>query len=544
MKKRVLALMLAASMCASLAACGGSSAKETSAPETQAASASESEAAGETVAEGDPVKGGTLTISLSASPSKLDPIHYSGTYESQIIKEVCDTLIEYNSDLSEYVPCLATEWTASEDGKTYVFKIREGVKFHKKQYQNGRELTAEDVAYSLNRSGQLSDSNRLSMLENAEVTGDYEVTCTLKSANSSFLTALTDAGNAIVPKEEVEGWGDEFGNHLVGTGPFVLESFQLDQQAVLQKNADYWMAEPNVDTLVFKVITDSTQAVNALQTGEVDIAMDLKGEAVQTVRDNPDLTLLETAGLHVAYLYFNMEQGPTADINVRKALIEAVNVEEMVAALYKYGEAQKASLPLPPGSWGYDASLESKVPGYDPEDAKKLLAEAGYGDGLTLDLYISDTEVRQNMAVLLQAYWAQVGVTLNIHASEWGTFSEVAMSNNANVYGMSWTWYPDPYFFLNKLFSTEEWGGIGNGQHYSKAEVDDLLQKALEATDQADRADYYKQALSLIVDDLPGLFYANENVIYGVNGRVHDFIQRADGTVKIVTQENNVWVTD
>ena len=544
MKKRVLALMLAASMCASLAACGGSSAKETSAPETQAASASESEAAGETVAEGDPVKGGTLTISLSASPSKLDPIHYSGTYESQIIKEVCDTLIEYNSDLSEYVPCLATEWTASEDGKTYVFKIREGVKFHKGQYQDGRELTAEDVAYSLNRSGQLSDSNRLSMLENAEVTGDYEVTCTLKSANSSFLTALTDAGNAIVPKEEVEGWGDEFGNHLVGTGPFVLESFQLDQQAVLQKNADYWIAEPNVDTLVFKVITDSTQAVNALQTGEVDIAMDLKGEAVQTVRDNPDLTLLETAGLHVAYLYFNMEQGPTADINVRKALIEAVNVEEMVAALYKYGEAQKASLPLPPGSWGYDASLESKVPGYDPEDAKKLLAEAGYGDGLTLDLYISDTEVRQNMAVLLQAYWAQVGVTLNIHASEWGTFSEVAMSNNANVYGMSWTWYPDPYFFLNKLFSTEEWGGIGNGQHYSKAEVDDLLQKALEATDQADRADYYKQALSLIVDDLPGLFYANENVIYGVNGRVHDFIQRADGTVKIVTQENNVWVTD
>lgn len=544
MKKRVLALMLAASMCASLAACGGSSAKETSAPETQAAAASESEAAGETVAEGDPVKGGTLTISLSASPSKLDPIHYSGTYESQIIKEVCDTLIEYNSDLSEYVPCLATEWTASEDGKTYVFKIREGVKFHKGQYQDGRELTAEDVAYSLNRSGQLSDSNRLSMLENAEVTGDYEVTCTLKSANSSFLTALTDAGNAIVPKEEVEGWGDEFGNHLVGTGPFILESFQLDQQAVLQKNADYWMAEPNVDTLVFKVITDSTQAVNALQTGEVDIAMDLKGEAVQTVRDNPDLTLLETAGLHVAYLYFNMEQGPTADINVRKALIEAVNVEEMVAALYKYGEAQKASLPLPPGSWGYDASLESKVPGYDPEDAKKLLAEAGYGDGLTLDLYISDTEVRQNMAVLLQAYWAQVGVTLNIHASEWGTFSEVAMSNNANVYGMSWTWYPDPYFFLNKLFATDEWGGIGNGQHYSKAEVDDLLQKALEATDQADRADYYKQALSLIVDDLPGLFYANENVIYGVNGRVHDFIQRADGTVKIVTQENNVWVTD
>lgn len=545
MKKRILALALVASMCVSLAACGNSGSKGTTgASESSSAAASETTASGKTEAEGDPVKGGTLTISLSASPSKLDPIHYSGTYESEIIKNVCDTLIEYSSDLSEYVPSLATDWTVSDDGMTYVFNIRQGVKFQKGKYQDGREMTAEDVAYSLNRSGELSDSNRLSMLDKAEATGDYEVTCTLKTANSSFLTALTDAGNAIVPKEEVEGWGDDFGSHLVGTGPFSLESFQLDQQAVLKKNTDYWLAEPNLDEVIFKVITDSTQAANALQTGELDVAMDLKGESVQKVKDNADLTLLETPGLHVAYIYFNMEQGPTADIKVRKALIEAVNVEEMVASLYKYGEAQKASLPLPPGSWGYDASLESKVPGYDPEDAKALLAEAGYGDGLTLDLYISDTEVRQNMAVLLQAYWAQVGVTLNIHASEWGTFSEVAMSNNADVYGMSWTWYPDPYFFLNKLFSTDEFGGIGNGQHYSNAQVDELLQKALEATDQADRADYYKQALALIVDDLPGLFYANENVIYGVNGRVHDFIQRADNTVKFVTTENNVWVTD
>ena len=208
-------------------------------------------------------------------------------------------------------------------------------------------MTAEDVAYSLNRSGELSDSNRLSMLDKAEATGDYEVTCTLKTANSSFLTALTDAGNAIVPKEEVEGWGDDFGSHLVGTGPFSLESFQLDQQAVLKKNVDYWLAEPNLDEVIFKVITDSTQAANALQTGELDVAMDLKGESVQKVKDNADLTLLETPGLHVAYIYFNMEQGPTADIKVRKALIEAVNVEKMVASLYKYGEAQKASLPLP-----------------------------------------------------------------------------------------------------------------------------------------------------------------------------------------------------
>ena len=521
MKKRILAVLIAAVMTISSA--------------IGAVSVSAAE---------EPVKGGTLTISLAASPGKLDPVLYTGVYEGQVIKQICDNLIEYNSDLSEFVPCLATEWSTPDEGKTYVFKIREGVKFHPGEYQDGRELTAEDVAYSLNRSATESTSNRLAMLEKAEVTGDYEVTCTLKTVDASFLTALTDAGNVIVPQEEVEGWGADFGAHLVGTGPFMMESFELDVQTVMKKNADYWMAEPNVDKLVFKVITEATQAANALQTGEIDMATDLKGEAVQIIRDSEDFTLLETPGLHVAYLYFNMEQGATADERVRQALIEAINVEEMVAALYKYGEATPASLPLPPGSWGYDETLEGTIPTYNPEHAKELLAEAGYADGLELDLYISDTEVRQNMAVLVQAYLAQVGVTLNIHASEWAAFSEVAMSNNADIFGMSWTWYPDPFFFLNKIFATSEWGGIGNGQHYSNEEVDSLLQQALEVSEQEERAALYKEALAIITADLPGLFYANEGVIYGVSGNVHDFVQRADNTIKIVTPENNVWVSE
>lgn len=182
MKKRILAVLIAAVMTISSA--------------IGAVSVSAAE---------EPVKGGTLTISLAASPGKLDPVLYTGVYEGQVIKQICDNLIEYNSDLSEFVPCLATEWSTPDEGKTYVFKIREGVKFHPGEYQDGRELTAEDVAYSLNRSATESTSNRLAMLEKAEVTGDYEVTCTLKTVDASFLTALTDAGNVIVPQEEVEG---------------------------------------------------------------------------------------------------------------------------------------------------------------------------------------------------------------------------------------------------------------------------------------------------------------------------------------------------
>ena len=550
MKRKSLALALAAVLCvSSLTACGSSgndSKKDTADKGTEAGTESGSETKQvekeKIEVPDEPTKGGTLTVSLSSSPRNLDPAKYTGSYEGQVINNVCDRVVEYNKDLSEIVPSLAESWTVSDDGLTYVFKIRQGVKFQKGEYQDGREMTAEDIAYSLNRSAKDSSLNRLDMLENAEVTGDWEVTCTLAEPNAAFLTALTDAGNSVVPKEEVEGWGDDFGAHLVGTGPFAMESFELDQQSVLVKNPDYWVAEPNLDKLVFKVITDSNQAANALKTGEIDIASSITGEAVQSVRDDSKLQLMEMPGLHVAYIYFNQVNGPTADKKVREALIKAINVEEMTASIYQYGEAVPAKLSLPPGSWGYDASCEELVPDYDPEGAKKLLAEAGYPDGFECDLYISNTALREKMATLVQAYLkTNLNVTVNINKSEWGTFSESASSGNADMYGMSWTWYPDPYFFLNKLFSSKEIGALGNGQGFSNPEVDQLLDDALKATDQNERADMYKKALRIVTEELPGIFYSNENVIHGLNPEVQDFVQKADNQMFFVTPWTNVW---
>lgn len=551
MKKRILSFALALTMTASLlAACGskpgteetkaGSASNETGANQEGEAETYASSTGGE-----NPVKGGVLTISLASSPKHLDPINYTGVYESQIIAQVCDRLVEYNQELSEITPSLATEWTVSEDGKVYTFKIREGVKFHKGEYQEGRELTAEDVAYSLNRSAKESSLKRLDMLESAEATGDYEVVCTLKNPDAAFLTALTDAGNSIVPKEEVEGHGDAFGENLVGSGPFMMKKFELDQQTELVKNADYWLVEPNLDGVVFKVVSDSNQAVNALKAGEIQMATDLVGEAVQLVKDDESIVYLEKTGLHVAYIYFNQANGPTADKRVREALIKGVDVEKMTNAIYQYGEASPATLPLPPGSWGYDESLESTVPTFDPEAAKELLKEAGYDENnkLELNLYISNAPARKTMAEIFKNELKQnLGVEVTINVNEWGPFSEVASSGKADIYCMSWTWYPDPFFFLNKLFASSEIGALGNGQGFSNEEVDKLLADALLETDQAKRAELYKQALALIVAELPGIYYANENVIYGVAPQLKDFSLRADKTIKLVTPEGNAYL--
>lgn len=494
--------------------------------------------------------GGTLTVSLASSPSKLDPIHYSGTYEGQIICEVTDRLVEYNDDLSEYVPSLATEWTVSDDGVTYVFKIREGVNFTASDYHDARPLTAEDVAYSLNRSGELSDNARLSMLDHAEATGDLEVTCTLTSACAAFLTALTDAGNSIIAQEDVEGYGDDFGKHLCGTGPFNLDEFSLDERAVLSANDDYFLGRPNIDTLIFRFITDLTQNGNAAITGEVDIATDIQGEAIATVRDSDATELWTTQALQISYVRFNTRDevngktNPLADLNVRKALIEIVDWDAVRAALYQYDDAVAGYLPIPFGSWAYDASQEALFPGYNAEEAVQLMADSGWGSGFDLSIYVTNNQARIDLATMLQAYWSALGVNVDINIGEWGTFSDVVCSGNADVYCMSWSWYPDPYFFLNNLFASWQTSAIGNGAGYVNAEVDDLLQKAVETTDQDERASYYQQVIEIAMNDCVGVYYAVPNLFYAVNSRVHDFVQRPDGTLRFITPERNTWVTD
>ncbi|WP_307738677.1 ABC transporter substrate-binding protein, partial [uncultured Parolsenella sp.] len=316
---------------------------------------------------GGSAEGGTLNVSLSASPKYLDPIKYTGVYESQVINNVCDTLVQYKMDLSEIVPCLATKWAISDDGLTYTFDLRDDVKFQKGEYQEGRAMKADDVKYALERSATQSAMNRLDMLDHVDVVSDTRVNCVLKSPNASFLTALTDAGNVIVPKEEAEGWGDSFGDHLVGTGPFTLKAFTKDQQSELVRNDGYWGDKPKLDGVTIKVVTEPTQAANALSTGETDVATDVSGEALQTVSNDDNLTLDQKEALNFSYCYMNQVNGPTADQRVRKAILMAVNRDEIVKGIYPYGEGEVATLPLPKGSWGYDESVEADVPSYDPE---------------------------------------------------------------------------------------------------------------------------------------------------------------------------------
>lgn len=491
---------------------------------------------------GKPKDGGTLTVALSANAKTLDPIKYTAVYESNVMRNIADTLVVYNQDLSKLGPSLATEWKVSADMKVYTFKLRDNVFFQPGKFQDGRKMTAEDVKYSLERSAKKSAMNRLRGVDKVEVTGPTEVAVHLNAPNAAVLAALTDVGNVIVPKEEVEGWGDEFGRHLVGTGPFVLESWANDDSVKVKRFDKYWGEKPHLDGVNFKFITDGNMMTNALRSGDIDIATDVKGQNRAIVQKDEKLSLITTPGLSISYLGMNMKEGPTKDIKVRQAMAMGTDVQGLIKAVYQWGGAEASMLPLPKGSWGYDDSIEKNVTKYDPAKAKQLLTEAGYPNGFNTEIYVAQSRVPEATIFATQMK-EHLGINVAIKTVEWGTFSDMVSKGKAPLYIGGWTWYPDPDFFLFQLFHSKQIGALGNGVGFNNPKVDELLDRATsETTDEAKRKEMYGQALKLIVAEQPHIELGLIEIVAGIQKQVQGFHVKADNSIVIAGNGVNVWL--
>ncbi|MFO1442346.1 ABC transporter substrate-binding protein [Bacillus sp. Bva_UNVM-123] len=516
-------LLLAVSVVLVLSACSGGGTKETPANNNDSSANA-----------GEPQDGGVLKVGLSANPKTLDPIQYTGVYESQVMRSVGDTLVVYSKDLSEVIPSLATEWKVSDDMKVYTFKLRNDVYFQPGKYQDGRQMTAEDVQYSLERSAKHSAMNRLRGVEKVEVTGEFEVAVHLTDPNAALLAVLTDAGNMIVPKEEVEGWGDQFGSHLVGTGPFQIKNWQKDQQVELVRHDKYWGEKPHLDGVTYKIIADPNMMTNALRSGDIDIATDIKGQNRELIKADANLELLSEPALSLTYLDLNNKKGPTADPKVREAIYKATNVEEIVKGVNQWGGAEVSYMPLPKKSWGYSKDLEKLTPTFDPEAAKKLLAEAGYPDGFKTELYLAEARVPYG-TIFQNQMKENLNIDVELKVVEWGTYSDTVSKGNAPMSIGGWTWYPDPYFFLYQLFHKDQLGALGNGKGYENPEVDALLDRAVsETVDQNERAALYQQALEIILKDVPRIELDNLDASAGINKKVQGFNVSPDFSIQIV----------
>lgn len=538
--KKLLALALSAALALGcLSGCAGGGNPQTPGPSSPAAANP-----GDS---GEPVYGGTLKIALNRTinAGALDPVLANSTTCDQVCLQFGDTLVQETADAVDYLPSLATEWTISEDGKVYTFTIREGVHFQAGEYQDGRELTAEDVAWSLNRAHEESWWGYLPFFDHAEAEGNT-VTCYLENANATFLHELTSTSGIIVPREDVEGWGDQFGSHPTSTGPFIVTEHVPDQYTKLVKNPNYWGVEPYLDEVIYYIITDEAQAMNALTTGEVDVVLTVSGNYIQQVRENSALVLSQAPESRLSYLGFNLSNDKLSDKRVRDAISMAIDRKQIADGVYANGDGAASYLPVPITSWGYDKSLEALVPAYDPESAKALLAEAGYPNGLKLVLTVGTADAYVRAATIIQAMLAQIGVDVEIQSLSSTEITDRYLNNTVELFIGGQGGSADPGTFVGNFLSTAKLHTNFNAFCYSDPETDKIVNAAGAATDRAERTELYHELIKEALDTNIGVFYATSYLSWGLNGRVHGYVQENKSVMRICGLEGtgiNIWVT-
>lgn len=463
----------------------------------------------------EPRLGGIYSGVLPWSPSDIDPAFFTDTYSAILIHQVFDGLVQFDQNLN-VIPALASDWKVSPDGLTYTFTIREDVKFH-----NGRPVTADDFVYSFTRVlNPKQRSGALSFFESIKGATDYRsgrskevaglkaidphtLVITLEEPFAPFLPVLAMAYSKVIPKEEVERWGGNFGHHPVGTGPFLLESWEKGR-ILLGANPDYHEGRPYLDQIVYNIYTgaQNEKIFSEFLAGEVEEAA-VFGANRERMSQATEYQFFRKPTLSLLFYGMNCTKPPLMDTRVRQALNYAIDKAKIVHEYVK-DQFVPATTILPPGMPGY--TPENAAYAYDPEKAKILLRQAGYSPShkklsLTI-LSASKSKLAQQELALVAADLAAVGVELKFqYETDWSTFEATLSSGNFQLYRYSWIAdIPDPDNFLKVLFGSNS---RYNFMRYSNHEVDRILAQALAETDMLKRVNLYRAAERITLGDAP-----------------------------------------
>jgi peptide/nickel transport system substrate-binding protein len=459
-----------------------------------------------------------LIVGQIAEPQSLDPHTVTATNDFRILVNVYDGLVRFKPGTLEVEPALAESWQVSDDGKTYTFKLRQGVKFH-----DGSEFNAEAVKFNFDRmldekhpfysTGPFPLSFNFASIDTVTVKDAQTVEFQLKEAFAPFLSNLAYPTGLIVSPAAVEQYGKDFGRHPSGTGPFKFVEWQSSQRVVVERNADYWDGAPALEAVVFRPITDANTRVAEMMAGGLDVMVEVPPDNVATFRNDPNFAVSEQAGPHVWFSILNTKSGPFADKKVRQAANYAVNKQSLVDNVLQ-GTATVSAGPIAP-AFNWVKSAVEPYP-YDPEKAKALLAEAGTSNP-SLTFYITEGGSGMldpiTMGAAIQADLQAVGFQVKIETYEWNSYLSrvnTGLDGKANMAEMAWmTNDPDtlPYLALRSDAMPDK-GGFNSG-YYQNPKLDEILDKARTSTDQAERATLYGEVQQIVHDDAPWLFVAN-----------------------------------
>ncbi|AGT08461.1 ABC transporter substrate-binding protein [Paracoccus aminophilus] len=474
----------------------------------------------------------TVILAISAEPPALSALAHTAGPIVSVSAKVTEGLLAYDFDLKP-VPQLATAWSVSDDGLTYDFTLREGVKWH-----DGQPFTAEDVAWSIKTIKEVHPRGRNTFLnlESIEVVDPLHVRLHLKKPAPFLLGALSATETAIVPKHIYDGT-DPLTNPAqgapIGTGPFRFKEWAKGSHVAYERNPDYWNpGEPKADQLIVRFITDPNARGIALETGEIHAAPSspVPLSEVERYRALPNLAF-ETRGYEVqngvVRLEFNLEDPVFKDIRVRRAVAHAINRDE-VLQLAHFGYGVPLYTPVNPNLKNFFAPDLKSYP-YDLDAAGKLLDEAGYpadanGERLrvTLDPMLLDDFYKRGGDYIKQAL-DRIGIKVDIRNQDYATYVKRIYTDRDFQFtynGMSNLF--DPTVGVQRLYWSKNFKrGVpfSNGSGYSNPQVDAWLEEASESTDQAHRGDLWRLIQAQLQEDVPS--------IYTVAPSYHTFANRA-----------------
>ena len=502
MKKKIFSLIMAACVVMT-AGCGGNASTQTAeSTDTQTVSS---------IADRD-----TLNIVLADEIVSLDPAYSYDNLTNQVVNQITQGLLyfDYSGQLQ---PQLCSSWEAV-DSTTYVYQIRDDVCF-----SDGSPMTMEDVLFSLNRHMDEDVASYLAWMyanvDSIEQTGDWEITVHLSVPDAAWQYAFATTAGHIISKEYYEANAEQFGQPgvgVIGTGPYVLDSWTTGSEIKLTYNENYWDKEnvPQFKNIDFKIITDANTQATTLASGQADYMFDPPTEMLDTIREAENMSVTEVDGWTVLWMAMNCQSGPFSDVNVRKAVAYALDKDSLYeGVLTENGSYAKNGMPFSSALYGsesesWTAYAETAVDEKnDIEKAKEYLAQSAYPDGFECSLYINQDSIYNSIAVYVQSALSQIVIDVTIETKSGDEMSNIQFGSTRD-YDLAivrWTAdYPDVSGQLYPLFHSSNIAeGGGNTSCYSNPEVDALLEAEVASIDMKERTELMQQALTIIANDTP-----------------------------------------
>nr|WMC98812.1 ABC transporter substrate-binding protein [Aminobacter aminovorans] len=477
-------------------------------------------------------QGGAITITYKDDVATLDPAIGYDWQNWSMIKSLFDGLMDYEPGTTTLRPELAESYEISPDGKTFTFKLRKGVKFH-----NGREMTADDVKYSLDRvtnpktqspgAGFFASINgyddvaggKSESLSGVTVVDPSTVKIELSRPDATFLHVMAINFSHVVPREEVEKYGADFGKHPVGTGAYRMAEWTLGQRLVFERNADYWhKGLPYIDKITFEIGQEPIVALLRLQNGEVDVPGDgIPPAKFQEVMADPEqkARVVEGGQLQTGYVTMNTQMPPFDNVKVRQAVNMAINKDRIVKLINN--RAVPANQPLPPSMPGYDKAFAGYA--YDVDKAKALLGEAGHPQGFETELFVMNTDPNPRIAQAIQQDLAAIGIKAAIQSlAQANVIAAGGEKGGAPMIwsgGMAWIAdFPDPSNFYGPILGCS--GAVQGGWNwawYCNKELDEKAAAADSIVDPAkaeERAKLWGEIYAKVMADAPWAPVFNE----------------------------------